>query len=226
MGRRADGREVATLIDFGIARLADQLPPIADAAARVLSGTPQYLAPEVIAGASPTAASDIYAAGIVLYELLTGATPFCGASPGEMFRRHLEDDVVVPSLRRPDDAISAELDRIVLCALAKDPMARFASAGQFAAALAIALPVADHDLAPRVARVPRFSSEAPTQDWPMSTPRLLGEGTRPPPFGRAVGSDPAGANAPTIAVPAPRQRELGPHSPPAGLVRLMQPIQG
>ena len=202
----ADGREVAILIDFGIARLADRAPPADDTAARVLSGTPEYLAPEVIAGAAPTAASDIYAAGIVLYELLTGATPFCDASVSEMFRRHLEEDVVAPSQRCPHAGISAELDHVVLCALAKDPTARFASAGQFAAALAAALAAVDTDLPARVASVPPFSNEAPTLDWPAARPRRVAEGTQPPPWSRTARNDPAGAHAPTIAIRPRRQR--------------------
>jgi eukaryotic-like serine/threonine-protein kinase len=152
-----DGREVAVLIDFGIARLTDRPPPPDDPTGQTLSGTPAYLAPELIAGAPPTVASDIYAAGIVLYELLCGSTPFRTHSTIATLARHLEEDAVPPSLRSPDAGISAALDRVVLRAVAKDPALRFATAAQFAAALLEAMPGA-------------------TRARP---PRRLGEGTRP-----------------------------------------------
>ena len=182
VARARDGREVATLIDFGIARLADRPAPEDDAAERVLSGTPEYLAPELIAGAPPSAASDLYAVGIVLYELLTGSTPFCGGTPPEVFQRHVDEAVIAPSLRLPDAEISAALDRVVLRAVAKDPAMRFASAAKFMAALIAATPAIE--LArPGLARGESASSstEEPTQDWPLARRRRLAKGTRPRP---------------------------------------------
>ena len=102
-----DGRDVAKLIDFGIARLMDQPAADDDPAERVLSGTPEYLAPEIIAGAPPTAASDLYAAGTVLYELLTGSTPFHGGSIEETFQRHLDEEVIAAHPYSPRDYASA-----------------------------------------------------------------------------------------------------------------------
>lgn len=126
------------LIDFGLAHVAGDTPTT-----RIVSGTPDYMAPEVIRGHGSTPASDIYAAGVILYELLTGATPFGGGTSAEIVRRHLTEDVVIPSLRRTDIEIPAIVDRIVLRALAKDPRERFASAAAFAKALHVALPCLD-----------------------------------------------------------------------------------
>ena len=76
------------LTDFGIARLAN-----GPALTRMtgLIGTPEYLAPELAEGEQATPAADVYSAGVVLYELLTGSTPFAGGHPVAVLRRHLEE---------------------------------------------------------------------------------------------------------------------------------------
>jgi eukaryotic-like serine/threonine-protein kinase len=158
--RTEDGREIAKLIDFGLAH-----PELESAPARpakneeTVSGTPDYMAPEVIRGKGSSPASDIYAAGVILYELLTGTTPFGGGSSSEIVHRHLCAPVVPPSLRREIPPI---LERIVMRALQKNPQNRFASAGAFAAALAVAIPSLCDDDIP----VTELSSEKPTLEWP------------------------------------------------------------
>jgi serine/threonine-protein kinase len=145
-----DGERVR-LIDFGLARLCDASRHADHARPRgpEVSGTPEYMAPEVVSGESPTPAADIYGAGIVLYELLTGATPFAGGTPSEVMHRHLTDAVVPPSLRRPERGIPRALEQVVLRALAKRPGDRFADAAAFATALADAAVAADRYAAPR-----------------------------------------------------------------------------
>ena len=128
-----DGDRVR-LVDFGLAHV-DDVPRVDEDGEAVISGTPDYMAPEVIAGRAATPAADLYAVGVILYELLTGATPFGGGPAAEIMRRHLEDVAVPPSLRRPDRSISRALDHVVLRALAKDPARRFASAAEFAEAM-------------------------------------------------------------------------------------------
>lgn len=165
-----DGTFRAVVIDFGLARFCDE-PSLDDAC--MLSGTPDYLAPELIRGGAPTAASDIYATGVVLYELLTGTTPFGGGTSLEIFDRQLGDAVVPPSLRAPDRDISGRFDAIVERALAKDPNARFATAAEFAAALRAAHPmtIVPARLArgtERGARTSAFSTESATRDWQLT----------------------------------------------------------
>ena len=160
----ADGSLRAVVIDFGLARFCDECS-LYDS--RVVSGTAEYLAPELIRGGPPTVASDLYAAGVVLYELLSGTTPFAGGTAAEILERQVADAVVPPSLRCPDRDIPRALEAIVIRALAKDPSARFASAAQFRAALHAATPIV---LAqpPRLARgtqAPAFSTETTTRDW-------------------------------------------------------------
>lgn len=100
------------LTDFGIARLADA--PSVTRTSQVV-GTPYYLSPEVISGRKATSAVDIYAAGIMLYELLTGRPPFRGSDAMEVFRAH---QTATP--QRPQ-GVSDRLWAVALAALAKDP---------------------------------------------------------------------------------------------------------
>jgi eukaryotic-like serine/threonine-protein kinase len=154
-----DGREVAKLIDFGLARF----PHSADAGdAPMLSGTPAYLAPEVILGGTPSPVADLYGTGVILYELLVGAPPFTGMTSNEVFAKHLNDPVIAPSARRRDRAISPNLDAVVLRALAKSADARFPDALSFANALFDAARI-DDPTSPMQRTA--FSPDAPTGEW-------------------------------------------------------------
>lgn len=158
-----DGTLRAVVIDFGLARFCDERS-LHDP--REISGTPDYLAPELIRGGAPTVASDLYAAGVVLYELLSGSTPFGGGTATEILDRQLADAVVPPSLRCPDRNIPRVVESIVMRALAKAPSARFVSAAEFGAALSAAIPFARAH--PRVfARGTRTTalSTRKTRDW-------------------------------------------------------------
>lgn len=172
-----DGTIRAMLIDLGLAHvqfgdLRDARRPDLDEA--MVSGTPEYMAPEVIRGEGSSMASDLYAVGIILYELITGRTPFAGGTPGEIAQRHLHDEVVPPSLRCEDD-VPAILDRIVLHALAKDPAQRFSSADAFAAALATTLPVVSD--VPSQRNTMRLSRESPTLEWGREVARSVARGS-------------------------------------------------
>jgi eukaryotic-like serine/threonine-protein kinase len=111
--------------DFGIARHgASQMTE-----AGSIMGTAQYLSPEQARGAPVTAASDLYSAGVVLYEMLTGKVPFSGDSAIEVAMKHVNELPKAPSQLRPD--IPPELDKIVLRALAKEPEDRYQTAEDF-----------------------------------------------------------------------------------------------
>ena len=104
-----NGRRTAFLSDFGIARA------IAGSAHTQLLGTPAYLGPELWAGRSPTAATDIYAMGIMAYELLAGRLPFEATTHQAMMRAHLEQPVL-----RPDGVDDVSWTLITAC-LDRDP---------------------------------------------------------------------------------------------------------
>jgi serine/threonine-protein kinase len=123
------------VLDFGLARRAAPDPSLdthSDAAGQVVAGTPAYMAPEVLRGQPPDVRSDIWAIGVVLFELLSGTHPFAGDSRVDMTSAILRD----PPRELPD-GIPATLKAAVHRALAKDPPSRYADAGQFAAALQI-----------------------------------------------------------------------------------------
>ena len=124
---------VAKVVDFGIARIVGSAR---DTEAGLVCGTPEYMAPEVISGQPPTFASDIYAMGVVLYELLTKTTPFAAESDSEILRSHLDRQPVTPTNQRPDLTILPALSAAAMTALAKEPGERFGSVAEFRAALA------------------------------------------------------------------------------------------
>jgi CRP-like cAMP-binding protein len=123
---RADGQPVLT--DFGLAAaLADMARAQRLTPPNVLVGTADYLAPEVIAGEPIDARADLYALGVVLYEMLAGFVPFAGRDPLQMLRAHLDEPV--PPLPA---TIPLAVQAIVERALAKNPLDRFATAAEMA----------------------------------------------------------------------------------------------
>ncbi|MFE0025914.1 Stk1 family PASTA domain-containing Ser/Thr kinase [Amycolatopsis sp. NPDC059021] len=115
------------VMDFGIARAMHDGQSAMTQTAAVI-GTAQYLSPEQARGESVDARSDVYAAGCVLYELVTGEPPFTGDSPVAVAYQHVREDPSAPSTVNP--AVSPELDAVVLKALAKGPANRYQSAAE------------------------------------------------------------------------------------------------
>ena len=114
------------VMDFGIARaIADGASTMTQTAAVI--GTAQYLSPEQARGEQVDARSDVYAAGCVLYELLTGEPPFTGDSPVAVAYQHVREDPRPPSTVYAD--VPTSLDSIVLKAMSKNPANRYQSAG-------------------------------------------------------------------------------------------------
>jgi serine/threonine-protein kinase len=112
--------------DFGIARALATIHP--EERSDVVWGSPQYFSPEQAAGEPPSPASDVYALGIVLYEVLTGSLPFNARSPEEFSRMHLDNRPHAIREYLPD--IPESLEQIIDKVLSKEPAARYRTADQ------------------------------------------------------------------------------------------------
>jgi serine/threonine protein kinase len=127
-----DADDHIKLIDFGIA---------ASAGARRLTfskfsstlGTPDYISPEQVRGKRGDGRCDVYALGVILYEMLTGKMPFEGPNPFAVMNSRLLNHPIPPREANPE--VSAEIQEIIYRALERDPAKRYASASEFAADL-------------------------------------------------------------------------------------------
>lgn len=129
----ADG--TMRLVDFGLTRAVTDDGETRDTRGVVL-GTVAYMAPEQVESARADARSDIYATGIVLFEMLTGTVPFSGQSPLAVAYRHVHETVPAPSGIRPD--ISPDVDELVRRATAKNPADRYRDVEEFLSAVRLA----------------------------------------------------------------------------------------
>jgi len=128
------GGDRAVVTDFGVARRAvdgTQLATMTGTGAIV--GTPAYMAPEQIEGGKVSAAADIYALGVVLFEMVTGALPFAGDTPLSIAVKHLREPP--PSPRLLEANLPRVWESVILRCLEKEPQARFASADDVVRAL-------------------------------------------------------------------------------------------
>ena len=124
----------AVLTDFGIARMLEGVQLTGTSAT---IGTPDYMSPEQAQGEPATAASDIYALGIVLFEMLTGELPFKADSPLAVLIKHLQARPPLLASKVPELPVSLEL--VIMKALAKNPQDRYTTAGELAGALSQAI---------------------------------------------------------------------------------------
>ena len=118
---------VLKVMDFGIARLAKRTQGVTQAG--MVVGTPEYMAPEQLLGDDIDARADLYAAGVVLYECLTGKIPFTADSPITLITKVLEETPVSPRTIAPE--IPVRLADLVMLALSKDPAKRPQTATAF-----------------------------------------------------------------------------------------------
>ena len=121
-----DGRGRVRLADFGLAGAVDE-------GQTGLAGTPAYMAPEQFAGEPTSVASDIYALGLVLYEMFTGRAAFTGTTVGDLARQHR--DTTPTSLTQVVADVDPAVDRVIQRCLSKNPADRPASALAVSAAL-------------------------------------------------------------------------------------------
>jgi eukaryotic-like serine/threonine-protein kinase len=123
-----DGR--VKVADFGLSRAQSAA---GHTRSGLLIGTVAYVPPEQVTGESIGPRGDVYSAGVMLFELLTGRLPFTGDTPLSIAYQHVNQDVPAPSALVP--GIPAAIDQLVLTATSRDPARRFADAGEFRAAV-------------------------------------------------------------------------------------------
>jgi serine/threonine-protein kinase len=216
-GGTAPGGGVVKVADFGLVRA---VASAGTTSSSVILGTVAYLAPEQVATGATTAHGDVYAAGILLYEMLTGRAPYIGDTALSVAYQHVNTDVPPPSELRP--GLPPQLDALILRATRRDPELRPADAGEFLEELnalrdelgleAVGVPVppppdtaAQSDLELTTPGIPRVPPEA-------ERTVVIAAATRVQP---RPGAPLAASPDPLRAGPPPRRRPAAP-APPKG----------
>jgi serine/threonine-protein kinase len=155
------------LMDFGLAKIMAATQSLTQTG--VVLGTPAYMAPELWRGEPVDARTDVYALGVILYEMVLGHTPFESDTPFTLMYKHINDPPPSPRETMPD--LPVEVEQVILKALAKDKDARYQSAGELARAfnevvrvagtLPQRVPPADEPAPPAVAPEPATGESAP-----------------------------------------------------------------
>jgi serine/threonine protein kinase len=188
LARRAKGREIVKVLDFGLAKLASDsaLGPSITRDGTVF-GTPEYMAPEQAEGEKLDGRTDVYALGILLYQLVTGEVPFKSSNFVALLTKQVSEHPVPPRERRPDLDIPPGLEQVILRSLEKQRDDRYPTAAAVADALepfastdaggALLLPIREETLSGSMPALERTSGSDPasTRDMAQPTP-LPGDG--------------------------------------------------
>ncbi|MGF1509192.1 MAG: protein kinase [Myxococcota bacterium] len=128
-------RDWVKVLDFGVAKLADSESAGTLTQTGMIFGTPKYMSPEQAEGRPIDNRADIYALGVILFELLVGRPPFVADTPVGLLLKHISDPPPKLSQIRPDLQVDPRLESVVMKALAKHPKDRFQVVGDLAAEL-------------------------------------------------------------------------------------------
>lgn len=129
LGASDDGKDFVRIVDFGIAKVIanDALTTQELTRTGDLVGSPLYMSPEQCLGSALDARSDIYSLGCVMYESITGKTPFLGQNSVQTIFKHIHEMPIRPQIVRPDFKFPQELEQLLFRTLQKDPAARYAA---------------------------------------------------------------------------------------------------
>ncbi len=244
---RRDEPDFVKVLDFGIAKLNEPGsggPGLTQAG--IVCGTPGYMSPEQVRGEELDPRSDIYAVGVILYEMLTGVLPFESDTPMGLVTKHLVEDPPPIGVRRPGTVVSEALEAVIMRALARDRDERFSSSDEMRAALlACGAPVAQAmrptpapsstmifdpaSIGGAAARPPtgparttgpqRTARPTPMRSFTEALPAAQGEA---PPDADA---GPVPPSAPARAVSSPRMAAPARTQPPAQRTPAPKPLQ-
>lgn len=137
--RARQGGDFVKVVDFGLAKMRETKSGGSITKPGIVCGTPEYMSPEQGRGDPLDARSDVYAVGVIMYQLLTGRLPFEADAPTQVVLMHITEPPADPRTVAPDRGLPDSMVEVCLMALAKDPAARFDNADEFAAALTDAL---------------------------------------------------------------------------------------
>ncbi|HLY28242.1 MAG TPA: protein kinase [Aggregatilineales bacterium] len=182
-----DGQGNAFLTDFGIAKILSETSALTRTGAAM--GTPAYMSPEQWQGATLDARTDIYALGVMLFEMLTGQLPFTADTPYSLMHKHIFDQP--PLVRQIRHELPQSVENVISKALAKEPSQRHESAGALAQAYKAAL--GGISVAP-----PQVDQDAQAAATYLAIP-----GTKVPDSGI---QDPSSVDAPTTKLPVQTRR--------------------
>lgn len=191
---------VPKLGDFAYSHLVEELAPEAI----------RYLAPEQVRGEGSDGRTDIYAVGVIVYEMVTGTVPFGADEPSAVLRMHLEEAHVPPSVRAPNNGIPGVVDELVGKCLQKDPAERYQTTQQLQVAIEATIALAAVE-APAAVQAPAATPTptiAPAPAAPVNEPAASAAPTPEPPVhappattsGSAMRADSPATPAPPAAV--------------------------
>jgi serine/threonine-protein kinase len=247
---RRGEHDLVKVCDFGIAKATGLIGGSSPGfnsmltARGLVCGTPEYMAPEQARGEEVDGRTDLYAAAVILYQMVTGEVPFTASSPVAVLSQHLDHAPPPPSRKRPD--LPHALDQLILDGLAKDPAERPQNAGAFRQALEAACALSEPrtvvqreasartDTLPAIAAASRATPvvrRQPRRGWiGVATAAALalaalgsfslvrhGADAPPPPAASLPAGhvDPATSPAPASALPAPAAAPAATASPEA-----------
>ena len=208
-----DGTREVKVLDFGLAKAGKPHESVPQTIVGRVQGTPEYMAPEQARGLAVGPRTDLYALGVIAFELVVGDVPFDGPSPMEIMLKQVREPPPRPSSREP--ALPSSFDDFIARLMAKSPDDRPASADEVRQLIA------------------RLSQPAPATRPRPSRPRASAEHSRPgPPPSMVEGTEPVGRALPAPVEPAleppgldATQRELPQVATSTDQVRALEPTQ-